>query len=77
VRSASRLGKGDLGANTRHIMNLVRAVNATVPQQALVPQQDQAPLPQGQAESPPGQPAPQQDQAPPQQEQPTPEPQTE
>lgn len=36
VRSASRVGKGDLGANTRHIMNLVELVDATVPKQALV-----------------------------------------
>ncbi|MGE0826524.1 MAG: DUF1499 domain-containing protein [Candidatus Binatia bacterium] len=31
VRSASRVGKGDLGANTRHIMDLVRFVDETVP----------------------------------------------
>lgn len=36
VRSASRVGKGDLGANTRHVMDLVEAVNATVPRDALV-----------------------------------------
>jgi hypothetical protein len=36
VRSASRVGKGDLGANTRHIMNLVEIVDGTVPKQALV-----------------------------------------
>jgi uncharacterized protein (DUF1499 family) len=38
VRSASRVGKGDLGANTRHVMDLVQAVNAIVPVQALEPQ---------------------------------------
>lgn len=40
VRSASRVGKGDLGANTRHVLDLVQAVNATAPASALVPQQD-------------------------------------
>jgi uncharacterized protein (DUF1499 family) len=39
VRSASRVGKGDLGANTRHVMDLVEAVNAIAPVQALIPQQ--------------------------------------
>ena len=38
VRSASRVGKGDLGANTRHIMDLVEIVDETVPKQALVQQ---------------------------------------
>jgi uncharacterized protein (DUF1499 family) len=38
VRSSSRVGKGDLGANTRHIMDLVRYVDETVPKQALVAQ---------------------------------------
>ncbi|MBI3250015.1 MAG: DUF1499 domain-containing protein [Deltaproteobacteria bacterium] len=38
VRSASRVGKGDLGANTRHVLDLVEAVNGIVPVQALVPQ---------------------------------------
>jgi uncharacterized protein (DUF1499 family) len=38
IRSASRVGKGDLGANTRHVMDLVHLVDETVPQQALVPQ---------------------------------------
>ena len=38
VRSASRVGKGDLGANTRHIMNLVQAVDMTIPAQALIQQ---------------------------------------
>jgi len=38
IRSASRVGKGDLGANTRHIMDLVEMVDATVPKQALVQQ---------------------------------------
>jgi uncharacterized protein (DUF1499 family) len=42
VRSASRVGKGDLGANTRHILDLVEAVNAIVPVQALTPQQGEA-----------------------------------
>ena len=36
VRSASRVGKGDLGANTRHVMDLVKLVDDTVPKQALV-----------------------------------------
>jgi len=38
VRSSSRVGKGDLGANTRHVMDLVRYVDETVPKQALVAQ---------------------------------------
>jgi len=63
MRSASRMGIGDLGANTRHIMNLVQAVDATVPRQALVPQQNQSPAPPGQGEPPQGQPAPQEEQA--------------
>lgn len=41
VRSVSRVGKGDLGANTRHVMDLVQAVDAIAPKQALVPQQSQ------------------------------------
>src|SRR2546426_6770046 len=35
VRSSSRVGKGDLGANTRHILDLIQAVDAIVPVQAL------------------------------------------
>src|SRR5215510_3852993 len=38
IRSASRVGKGDLGANTRHVLDLIQAVDAIVPAQALVPQ---------------------------------------
>ncbi len=38
IRSSSRVGKGDLGANTRHVMDLVRFVDETVPKQALVTQ---------------------------------------
>lgn len=38
IRSASRVGKGDLGANTRHVMDLVQAVDAIVPAEALTPQ---------------------------------------
>jgi uncharacterized protein (DUF1499 family) len=38
VRSSSRVGKGDLGANTRHIMDLVRYVDETVPKQAIISQ---------------------------------------
>ena len=38
IRSVSRVGKGDLGANTRHVMDLVEAVNAIVPVEALAPQ---------------------------------------
>jgi len=41
VRSASRVGKGDLGANTRHVMDLIEAVNAIVPVQALMPQKSE------------------------------------
>jgi uncharacterized protein (DUF1499 family) len=41
IRSASRVGKGDLGANTRHILDLIQAVDAIVPVQALVPQQNE------------------------------------
>ena len=37
IRSASRVGKGDLGANSRHVMDLVEAVNAIVPVEALAP----------------------------------------
>ena len=36
VRSVSRVGKGDLGANTRHVMDLVEIVEGTVPKEALV-----------------------------------------
>lgn len=36
VRSASRVGKGDLGANTRHVIDLIEAVNAIAPAQALL-----------------------------------------
>lgn len=36
VRSASRVGKGDLGANTRHVLDLIEAVNAIAPAQALI-----------------------------------------
>jgi uncharacterized protein (DUF1499 family) len=36
VRSVSRVGKGDLGANTRHVMDLLEIVEGTVPKQALV-----------------------------------------
>ena len=36
VRSASRTGKGDLGANTRHVMDLIQMVDDTVPKEALV-----------------------------------------
>jgi uncharacterized protein (DUF1499 family) len=39
IRSASRVGKGDLGANTRHVMDLVEAVNSIAPVQTLAPQQ--------------------------------------
>ena len=43
VRSASRVGKGDLGANTRHVMDLIEAVNSIAPVQTLAPQpQDSA-----------------------------------
>jgi hypothetical protein len=35
------VGKGDLGANTRHILDLIQAVDAIVPVQALVPQQNE------------------------------------
>ena len=35
ARSASRVGKGDLGANTRHLMNLLAMVDATAPVSAV------------------------------------------
>src|SRR5712691_1963238 len=35
IRSASRVGKGDLGANTRHVLDLIQAVDAIVSVQAL------------------------------------------
>jgi uncharacterized protein (DUF1499 family) len=35
IRSASRVGKGDLGANTRHVLDLIQEVDAIVPVQAL------------------------------------------
>lgn len=56
VRSVSRVGKGDLGANTRHVLSLVQAVNATVPREALVTQPSPAPAPppQPQRVHPPG-----------------------
>jgi uncharacterized protein (DUF1499 family) len=38
IRSASRVGKGDLGANTRHVLDLIEAVNAVIPVEALTPQ---------------------------------------
>ena len=40
ARSASRVGKGDLGANTRHIMNLFEAVNLIAPVTAIVDEED-------------------------------------
>lgn len=40
IRSASRVGKGDLGANTRHVLDLSQAVDAIVPVQALAPQKN-------------------------------------
>ena len=42
IRSVSRVGKGDLGANTRHVMDLIEAVNALAPTQVLTPQQKSA-----------------------------------
>ncbi len=36
VRSASRVGKGDLGANTRHVMNLIETVNVLAPVTATI-----------------------------------------
>ena len=38
IRSSSRTGKGDLGANTRHVIDLVEMIDATVPKQAIVQQ---------------------------------------
>lgn len=53
VRSVSRVGKGDLGANTRHVMSLLQAVDATVPKQALVAPPSPAPAqPEGGAPPP-------------------------
>ena len=42
VRSASRVGKGDLGANTRHVMNLVETVNVLAPVTAMIVEEAQA-----------------------------------
>src|ERR1043166_5382719 len=42
VRSVSRVGKGDLGANTRHVMDLIEAVNAIAPTQVLTPPQQKS-----------------------------------
>ncbi len=42
ARSASRVGKGDLGANTRHIMNLFEAVDIIAPVTAIVDEEDAA-----------------------------------
>ena len=39
VRSASRVGKGDLGANTRHVMNLIETVNVLAPVTAMIVEQ--------------------------------------
>lgn len=36
MRSASRVGKGDLGANTRHVLDFIETVNAIAPAQALL-----------------------------------------
>jgi hypothetical protein len=41
VRSASRVGKGDLGANTRHVMDLVEMVDGTVPKEALAQESEE------------------------------------
>lgn len=41
VRSVSRVGKGDLGANTRHVIDLVEIVDGTVPKQALVKENEE------------------------------------
>ncbi len=60
IRSASRVGKGDLGANTRHVMDLVQMVNATVPKQALAPQHSQPGSEKGQATPQPSQAKPEQ-----------------
>ena len=42
ARSASRVGKGDLGANTRHIMNLLETVDIIAPVSAIVDEEDMA-----------------------------------
>ena len=42
ARSASRVGKGDLGANTRHIMNLLETVDIIAPVTAIVDEEDAA-----------------------------------
>lgn len=55
VRSASRVGRGDLGANTRNIMNLVQAVNALVPPQSRIQPQEQEKQENGQSEEKPSQ----------------------
>ena len=55
VRSASRVGKGDLGANIRHVMDLRLAVEARLPVEALprpeeaTPPTPEAPAPQAAA----------------------------
>lgn len=42
VRSASRVSKGDLGANTRHIMNLFETVDIIAPVTAIVDKEEAA-----------------------------------
>ncbi len=42
VRSASRVGKGDLGANTRHVMNLIETVNVLAPVTAMIVEEAEA-----------------------------------
>ena len=41
ARSASRVGKGDLGANTRHIMNLLETTHILAPVSAVVAGEDE------------------------------------
>ena len=40
ARSASRVGKGDLGANTRHLMNLFETVDILAPVTAIVDEEE-------------------------------------
>ncbi len=53
VRSVSRIGKGDLGANTRHVMNLHARVESILPPGALIrPESPDSPEPSNSPDSP-------------------------
>ena len=51
AHSASRVGWGDLGANTRHIMNLFETVDIIAPVTAIVDEEDTAEEAQGSSEA--------------------------